>query len=316
MSAASYRNLRDRRAKFCAAPASHGGGLGECLYWFPRPSARERSKPPNAADARFILCRCRAAKRNGYQFGTKSYAAVTSSCAVGRRSWRNSLNGSHEARATKRFGQATRCACTSPRSVVTESDRGCARRRRRRLVTMHGGATATRGSAARRRTPCGDEASAMVPALRSIVKRRRQPLWGHSPICVPLSPTRRTSERPTCNPLSRSAACRRLRPRKAAWSYRKAPFHLLKALPCCAPRLSRLPRPELSRIPRARAPRGYSHSLPGGRGGPPGQRVPAGAPWLLTHACRKHTAFLAHGQSVPYLLSTFVGGASFRATHS
>ena len=61
---------------------------------------------------------------------------------------------------------------------------------------------------------------------------RMRPLRGHSPICVPLSPTRRTSERPTRNPPSRSGACRRLRRREAAWSYRKAPFHLLKALPC------------------------------------------------------------------------------------
>ena len=63
---------------------------------------------------------------------------------------------------------------------------------------------------------------------------RVRPLMGHPPIWLPLSSVRRTSVRPTRNPPSRSGACRRLRPRKAAWSYRKAPFHFLKALPCCA----------------------------------------------------------------------------------
>ena len=59
MSAASYRNIRDRRSILLSGSISHRPALVERLYWFPRPPERERSKPPNAAGARFIPCQFR-----------------------------------------------------------------------------------------------------------------------------------------------------------------------------------------------------------------------------------------------------------------
>ncbi len=50
-----------KRSSRNSARGSHlsPGGLGERLYWFPRPPERERSKPPDAAGARFVPCHFR-----------------------------------------------------------------------------------------------------------------------------------------------------------------------------------------------------------------------------------------------------------------
>ena len=77
--------------------------------------------------------------------------------------------------------------------------------------------------------------------------------------------------RPTRNPPWRSGVCRRLRQREAAWSYRKASFHLLKALPCCA-RASALTVDDLHGQPKPPVLVAI-HGSRGGQGGDHGAEV-------------------------------------------
>ena len=69
MSAASYRNIRDRRSVLLSGSISHRPALVERLYWLPQPLKRERSKPPNAAGCKICSVSVSMAKRSGYQLG-------------------------------------------------------------------------------------------------------------------------------------------------------------------------------------------------------------------------------------------------------
>ena len=55
MSAASYRNLRDRRSVLALGFHLSPVGLVERLYWFPRPPGREISKLPIATQQELYL---------------------------------------------------------------------------------------------------------------------------------------------------------------------------------------------------------------------------------------------------------------------
>ena len=157
------------------------GGLVERLYWFPRPPERERSKPPMAAGARFIPCQCRWPSGTGMK---KGWGGTEKAWIV--RSYGRDFNAfsSFDLPATWIGQPGQRPGSKSLRKV--QRGRGTDRKLRRECWSSS----------------------------------RMRPLNGHSPICVPLSPPRRTSKQPTRNPPSRSGACRRLRQREAAWSYR------------------------------------------------------------------------------------------------